>query len=72
MTLSMYSAHDVAVSKQHKSVSASDILKALDYIGMGDMSEGLQRELQSRHPIPFDVVSTDTHIRSLPRYPKGR
>ncbi|KAG6895301.1 hypothetical protein C0992_002068 [Termitomyces sp. T32_za158] len=38
-------AHDVAVSKQHKSISASDVLKALEMIEFGDLVERLQNEL---------------------------
>ncbi|KAG6860398.1 hypothetical protein C0995_011645 [Termitomyces sp. Mi166 len=38
-------AHDVAVSKQHKSISASDVLKALEMIEFGDLVERLQTEL---------------------------
>lgn len=40
-------AHDVALSKQHKSISASDVLKALEMIEFGDLVEMLQNELQS-------------------------
>lgn len=39
-------AHDVALSKQHKSISASDVLKALEMIEFGDLVEMLQNELQ--------------------------
>ncbi|KAH8111580.1 histone-fold-containing protein [Phellopilus nigrolimitatus] len=39
-------AHDIATSRQHKSVSASDVLKALELIQFGDMVEPLQQELQ--------------------------
>ncbi|KAH7925999.1 histone-fold-containing protein [Leucogyrophana mollusca] len=39
-------AHDVAQSKQHKSISASDVLKALEMIEFGDLVEMLQSELQ--------------------------
>ncbi|KAG5652898.1 hypothetical protein H0H81_003159 [Sphagnurus paluster] len=38
-------AHDVAVSKQHKSISASDVLKALETIEFGDLVDKLQAEL---------------------------
>ncbi|KIM43982.1 hypothetical protein M413DRAFT_372404 [Hebeloma cylindrosporum] len=38
-------AHDVAQSKQHKSISASDVLKALETIEFGDMVNKLQAEL---------------------------
>ncbi|KAG9312387.1 histone-fold-containing protein [Chiua virens] len=40
-------AHDVALSKQHKSISASDVLKALEMIEFGDLVDSLQNELQS-------------------------
>ncbi|KAF9557922.1 histone-fold-containing protein [Agrocybe pediades] len=39
-------AHDVALSKQHKSISASDVLKALENIEFGDMANQLQDELK--------------------------
>ncbi|KIK58283.1 hypothetical protein GYMLUDRAFT_45493 [Collybiopsis luxurians FD-317 M1] len=39
-------AHDVAQSKQHKSISASDVLKALEMIDLGDLVEPLTAELQ--------------------------
>ncbi|KAL0581418.1 hypothetical protein V5O48_000572 [Marasmius crinis-equi] len=39
-------AHDVAQSKQHKSISASDVLKALEMIELGDLVDPLQAELQ--------------------------
>ncbi|KAH9920608.1 histone-fold-containing protein [Fomitopsis serialis] len=39
-------AHEVAASKQHKSISASDVLKALELVEMGDMVPRLQQELQ--------------------------
>ncbi|KAJ7058093.1 histone-fold-containing protein [Mycena amicta] len=38
-------AHDVALSKQHKSISASDVLKALETIEFGDLVDKLQGEL---------------------------
>ncbi|KAJ7140062.1 histone-fold-containing protein [Mycena crocata] len=38
-------AHDVALSKQHKSISASDVLKALEMIEFGDLVDKLQAEL---------------------------
>ncbi|KAF8057548.1 hypothetical protein FPV67DRAFT_1456159 [Lyophyllum atratum] len=44
------SAHDVAVSKQHKSISASDVLKALELIEFGDLVDKLQGELLREHP----------------------
>jgi len=40
-------AHDVALSKQHKSISASDVLKALEMLEFSDMVEQLQGELQA-------------------------
>ncbi|TFY62978.1 hypothetical protein EVG20_g6509 [Dentipellis fragilis] len=38
-------AHDVAHSKQHKSISASDVLKALEIIEFGDLVGTMQTEL---------------------------
>jgi len=48
-------AHDVAASKQHKSVSASDVLKALELTQFGDMVDKLQDELQAYR----DLQTTD-------------
>ncbi|KAF5373566.1 hypothetical protein D9758_000829 [Tetrapyrgos nigripes] len=39
-------AHDVAQAKQHKSISASDVLKALEIVDLGDLVTPLQAELQ--------------------------
>ena len=44
-----FSAHDVALSKQHKSISASDVLKALEMLEFTDMVEQLQGELQGSY-----------------------
>lgn len=41
------SAHDIATSRQHRSVSASDVIRALEIIQFGDMVPGLQEELES-------------------------
>ncbi|TFK68322.1 histone-fold-containing protein [Pluteus cervinus] len=38
-------AHDVAASKQHKSISASDMMKALEMMEFGDIVEQIQAEL---------------------------
>ncbi|KAE9391656.1 hypothetical protein BT96DRAFT_301931 [Gymnopus androsaceus JB14] len=40
------SAHDVAQSKQHKSIAASDVLRALELCELGDLVEPLSAELQ--------------------------
>ncbi|KAJ3864427.1 histone-fold-containing protein [Lentinula novae-zelandiae] len=45
-TFEFSSAHEVAQSKQHKSISASDVLKALEMIELGDLVEPLSAELQ--------------------------
>ncbi len=39
-------AHDIAVAKQHKSITGTDVLKALETLGLGDMVENIQVELQ--------------------------
>jgi len=39
-------AHHVAVGKQHKSISASDVLRALELIEFSDLVEPFQAELQ--------------------------
>lgn len=41
------SAHDIAISKQHKSISASDVLKALEAVEFGDLVDPLQKQLKS-------------------------
>jgi hypothetical protein len=41
-----YSAHEVSTSKQHKSISASDVFKALELIEFADLIPPLQAELQ--------------------------
>ncbi|KAJ7689057.1 hypothetical protein B0H17DRAFT_647680 [Mycena rosella] len=46
-------AHDVALSKQHKSISASDVLKALEMIEFGDLVDKLQGELTGAFHFPF-------------------
>ncbi|KJA15858.1 hypothetical protein HYPSUDRAFT_172203, partial [Hypholoma sublateritium FD-334 SS-4] len=48
-------AHDVAQSKQHKSISASDVLKALETIEFSDMVNKLQNELT----LYRDLAKTD-------------
>lgn len=39
-------AHEVSTSKQHKSISASDVFKALEMIEFADLIPPLQAELQ--------------------------
>ncbi|KAF7792157.1 hypothetical protein EIP86_003187 [Pleurotus ostreatoroseus] len=39
-------AHEVASSRQHKSISASDVLRALEQMDMGDLVPKLQAELE--------------------------
>ena len=39
-------AHDIASQKQHKSISATDVLKALEQLDMGDMVQKLEQDLQ--------------------------
>jgi hypothetical protein len=43
------SAHEVSTSKQHKSISASDVFKALELIEFADLIQPLQTELQGRY-----------------------
>ncbi|KAI0033210.1 hypothetical protein K488DRAFT_78023 [Vararia minispora EC-137] len=43
----VYAANDVSQSKQHKSVSASDVLKALEMVDFPDLVQPLQQELKS-------------------------
>ncbi|OBZ72983.1 DNA polymerase epsilon subunit D [Grifola frondosa] len=39
-------AHEVASQKQHKSISATDVLKALEMVEFGDIAQNVQGELQ--------------------------
>ncbi|OSC98113.1 histone-fold-containing protein [Trametes coccinea BRFM310] len=39
-------AHEVASSKQHKSISATDVLKALELVEFGDIAKNIQGDLQ--------------------------
>ncbi|KAH9851000.1 histone-fold-containing protein [Lenzites betulinus] len=39
-------AHEVASSKQHKSISATDVLKALELVEFADIAKNIQGELQ--------------------------
>ncbi len=54
------SAHDIAISKQHKSISASDVLKALEAVEFGDLVDPLQKQLKS---------TLSPHSLYLPSYP---
>ncbi|KAK0211055.1 hypothetical protein DFS33DRAFT_348369 [Desarmillaria ectypa] len=40
-------AYDVAMSKQHKSISAADVMRALEILELGDMVETIQEDLQA-------------------------
>lgn len=46
------SAHEVASSRQHKSVSASDVLRALEQMDMGDLVPQLQTSLEGMWSLP--------------------
>ncbi|KAH9952288.1 hypothetical protein BGW80DRAFT_1197232 [Lactifluus volemus] len=58
-------AHEVSTSKQHKSISASDVFKALEHIEFADLIPPLQAELQGtllrvftlRYFIPSNTIS---------------
>ncbi|XP_006456454.1 hypothetical protein AGABI2DRAFT_122350 [Agaricus bisporus var. bisporus H97] len=41
-------AHDVALSKQHKSISASDIFKALELVEFNHLSPMLESQFQGK------------------------
>jgi len=45
-------AHDVAVSKQHKSISVSDIFKALELIEFGHLTPALEAQFQAYKALP--------------------
>ena len=69
----VFSAHDVALSKQHKSISASDVLKALEMLEFTDMVEQLQGELQGSYSF-FDLLPClmCLHINSIPPISQNR
>ncbi|RPD58319.1 histone-fold-containing protein [Lentinus tigrinus ALCF2SS1-7] len=48
-------AHEVATSKQHKSISATDVLKALELVELADIAKNIQGEL----PLYRDLQKTD-------------
>ncbi|KAF7760711.1 transcriptional regulator family: Histone-like TF [Agaricus bisporus var. burnettii] len=45
-------AHDVALSKQHKSISASDIFKALELVEFNHLSPMLESQFQAYRTLP--------------------
>ena len=51
----LYSAHEVANSRQHKSVSASDVLRALEQMEMGDVVPRLTAELDGTYANPVSI-----------------
>ena len=55
------SAHDVAALKQHKSISASDVLKALETAQFGDIIDKLQDELKGI----FSFIVNHKHFITL-------
>lgn len=61
-----FSAHDVALSKQHKSISASDVLKALEMLEFTDMVEQLQGELQGSYSFFWSL--TMPHVFAHQQY----
>ncbi|TFY77430.1 hypothetical protein EWM64_g6582 [Hericium alpestre] len=68
-------AHDVAHSKQHKSISASDVLKALETIEFGDLVGPLQAELQTyreNNKGKKGGAATSAGTISVPSKPRGK
>jgi DNA polymerase epsilon subunit 3 len=55
-------AHEVSTSKQHKSISASDVFKALEMIEFADLIPPLQAELQGA---PFPALSFSPSLTTL-------
>jgi len=51
-------AHEVSTSKQHKSISASDVFKALELIEFADLIPSLQTELQGTFPSIAGILLT--------------
>jgi len=60
-------AHDVAASKQHKSISASDVLKALELAHFGDMVPKLQIELQAYRDLQKSDKGRKSGSRAKPK-----
>lgn len=68
-----YSAHEVASSRQHKSVSASDVLRALEQMDMGDIVPKLQAELEGVFVSTSKTSQiTNSTYTSISEQPKGR
>lgn len=70
-------AHDVAMSKQHKSISASDVLKALEMIEFGDLVNPLQDELNGKsryikHPLYSWLTRFNLVYRELAKTDKSK
>ena len=64
------------MSKQHKSISASDVLKALEIIEFGDLNDTLNTELQSAHAFmplsPLEQTKLHTVYRNNLKAEKSR
>jgi DNA polymerase epsilon subunit 3 len=41
------SAHEIASGRSHKTISAADVIKALEILEFGDIAKTLQGELES-------------------------
>lgn len=65
-----YSAHEISQNKQHKSISASDVLKALEVVEFGDLVPRLQIELNGKHRLLFSdgMVSLVSYTPRLIRF----
>lgn len=65
------SAHEVAESKQRKTIVAADVIKALEMIEFGDMTETLNNELVSKcRSVLTQLVIEAEEAYSLPRNSK--
>ena len=57
----------MATSKQHKSISASDVLRALEQMDMGDIVPKLQGELDSVYLLSSHELMNSNMTLSLPQ-----
>lgn len=55
------SAHDVALSKQHKSISASDIFKALELVEFNHLSPMLESQFQGKQ-VSLPSINVHPHL----------
>ena len=59
------SAHDVAQSRQHKSISASDVVKALEIMQFRTVSLQAQHELNGKYRVSLNLINHPCQLAML-------